>query len=177
MPERTFHVAVENRTATKLDYYVKPVVRQEIGLTPEGTALVRTTVVVDNRAPVGAPPSYQLGPDMFTKAPGDYLALVLLWAPAGSRQAGGVDESRLRLSQYVVDVAAGQRRELTYETVIPDAVRDGRLEIRLVPQPRLEPVALQVRLRAPGWDVAGATAWAGPWDGVKTLIWEVRRRL
>ncbi|MDQ4134387.1 MAG: DUF4012 domain-containing protein, partial [Actinomycetota bacterium] len=174
-PDRTFHVAVENRTATKLDYYVKPSVRQEVELTPRGTAVVRTTVMVDNRAPVGARPSYQLGPDGITKNPGDYLAWVLLWGPAGSTQPGGVGESGLLLSQYVVDVAAGQRRELTFETVIPNAVRDGRFEMRLVPQPRLEPVGLQVRLRAPGWDVKGATAWAGPWDGVQTLAWDVSR--
>ena len=174
-PDRTFHLAVQNRTATKLDYYVKPSVRQEVQLSPQGTAVVRTTVVVDNRAPVGAPPSYQLGPDSVTDEPGDYLAWVLLWSPEGSRQPGGVPESGLLLSQYVVDVAAGQRRELTFDTVIPDAVRDGRLEVRLVPQPRLEPVPLQVRLRAPGWEVDGPTAWAGPWDAVKTMGWDVRR--
>jgi hypothetical protein len=174
-PDRTFHVAVQNRTATKLDYYVKPVIRQEVQLSPQGTAVVRTTVVVDNRAPVGASPSYQLGPDNFTKNPGDYLAWVLLWGPAGSTQPGGVGESGLLLSQYVVDVAAGQRRELTFDTVIPNAVRDGRFEVRLVPQPRLEPMGLQVRLRAPGWNVEAATAWAGPWNGVRTMSWEVSR--
>jgi hypothetical protein len=175
LADRTFHVAVENRTATKLDYYVKPIVRQEVQLRPDGTAAVRTTVVVDNRAPVGAPPSYQLGPDGITKRPGDYLAWVLLWGPAGSRQAGGVDESGLVLSQYVVDVAAGERREVVFDTVIPDAVRDGELRIRMVPQPRLEPVRLQMRLRAPGWRLDGATVLAGPWDATHTFTWRVRR--
>jgi len=86
--DRTFHVAVENRIATKLDYYVKPSVKQDIRLTKEGALVVHTTVVVDNQAPVGqTTPSYQLGPDQFTKKPGDYLAWVLLWGPAQSRGA------------------------------------------------------------------------------------------
>jgi len=174
-PDRTFHVTVQNRTATKLDYYVKPSVRQEVELTPQGTAIVRTTVVIDNRAPVGAQPSYQLGPDAFTKNPGDYLAWLLLWGPRGSMQRGSVSESGLELSQHVVEVAAGGRREITFETVIPQAVRDGRLELRLVPQARLEPVPLEVRLNAPGWKVDGPLVWQGPWDRVRTVGWDLRR--
>ncbi len=175
-PDHTFHLAVENRTATKLDYFVKPSVRQEIELTEAGTAIVRTTVTVDNQAPKDGQPSYQLGPDgVTTKRPGDYLAWLLLWAPMGSMPGGSVSESGLRLSQHVVDVAAGDRRELTFQTVVPRAVRDGRLEFRLVPQPRLEPVPLEVRLVAPGWDVEGPLVWRPIWDRVQTVGWEVRR--
>ena len=173
--DRTFHVAVQNRTATKLDYYVKPTVRQMVELTRQGTAIVRTTVVVDNQAPVGAAPSFQLGPDPFTKKPGDYLAWLLLWGPRGSMQQGSVSESGLEVSQHVVEVAAGDRREITFETVIPQAVRDGRLELRLVPQARMEPVPLEVRLTAPGWKVDGPLVWQGPWDRVQTVGWDLRR--
>ncbi|HWC12396.1 MAG TPA: DUF4012 domain-containing protein, partial [Acidimicrobiales bacterium] len=173
--DRTFHLAVENRTATKLDYYVKPSVRQEIQLTPQGSAVVRTTVTIDNTAPVDAAPSYQLGPDNFTERPGDYLAWGLLWAPAGSSQAGATPESGLMLSQQVAGVSAGQRREMTFDTVIPNAVRDGRLELRLVPQPRLWPVDLEVELDAPGWDVDGAESWKGRWDQVRVFSWRVER--
>ena len=172
--DRTFHVAVENRTATKLDYYVKPSVRQEMQLSPQGTLVVRTTVVVDNQAPVGQSPSYQLGPDgVATTNPGDYLAWLLLWGPAGATQPGAVPESGLVLSQRVVPVAAGQRREATFETVVPDAVRDGRLRLRLVPQARLVPVDLDVRLRAPGWHVSGPRSWRGAWDRTLALEWGV----
>jgi hypothetical protein len=174
--DRTFHLAVENRTATKLDYYVKPSVRQDVQLSPQGTAVVRTTVVVDNQAPTGQAPSYQLGPDGTTTTnPGDYLSWLLLWGPAGSMQAGGVDESGLVVSQRVVPVAAGQRREISFETVIPHAVRDGRLRLRLVPQARLVPVDLEVRLHAPGWHVGGPASWKGRWDRVLGLDWRVSR--
>ena len=175
-PDRTFHVAVENRTGTKLDYYVKPSVRQDVHLTRAGTAVVRTTVTVDNQAPANAAPSYQLGPDPFTEKPGDYLAWVLLWGPAGSTHStGGVAESGLNLAQRVVDVAAAQRREVSFDTVIPDAVRDGEFDLRIVPQPRLEPMAAEVNLTADGWQIEDDATWAGPLDRVRTLTWRVTR--
>jgi len=173
--DRTFHLAVENRTGTKLDYYVKPTVRQEIELATDGTAVVRTTVVIDNQAPAGAPDSYALGPDEFMKAPGEYLAWALLWGPAGSTQDAATEESGLNLSQYVATVGPGAKREVIFTTTIPNAVRDGRLTLRLVPQARLEPMALEVRLKAPGWQVKGAPTWKGPWDKVERLSWSVAR--
>lgn len=175
-PDRTFHLAVQNRTATKLDYFVKPSVRQDIDLTKQGTLIVRTTVTVDNQAPAGqTTPSYQLGPDQFMKKPGDYLAWVLLWGPAGSRQLqGGVGESGLNLSQFVAEIPAGERREVVFQTVIPDAVRDGRVELRLVPQPRLEAMPLEVRFNADGWKTGGAASWQGRWDRVLSFAWDAR---
>lgn len=173
-PDRTFHVAVENRTATKLDYYVYPSVRAEVRVGANGDALVHTFVVVDNRAPVDAEPSYALGPDQFTSRPGEYIAWALLWGPAGSVQAGSVPESALRLSHGVMNVGPGQRLETTFETVVPRAVRDGRLMLRFVPQPRLHPVDLDVRLvEASGWRVLEAASWSGPWDRVRTVSWRL----
>jgi hypothetical protein len=176
-PDRTFHVAVQNRTASKLDYFVKPSVRQDVRLTKQGTAVVRTTVVLDNQAPAGATPSYQFGPAGITEKPGDYLAWVLLWGPEGSRQLqGGVAESGLHLSQFVVAVPAGERREVSFETVVPDAVRDGELRLRLVPQARLEPMPLTVSLRSEGRPVGGdPLEWEGSWDRVRNLAWDVGR--
>jgi len=175
-PDRTFHLAVQNRTASKLDYFVMPSVRQDVQLTELGTAVVRTTVVIENRTPLTAAPSYQFGPPGVTQKPGDYLAWVLLWGPAGSRQIqSAVGESGLSLSQFVVAVPAGERREVTFETVIPEAVRDGKLKLRLVPQPRLEPVPLSVALRTePGRSVGGSpAAWQGAWDRVQNLTWKI----
>ena len=175
-PDRTFHLAVQNRTASKLDYFVKPSVRQDVMLTRQGTAVVRTTVVIDNQAPRSGVASYQLGPAAFTDKPGDYLAWVLLWGPAGSRQVqNGIAESGLNLSQYVVAVPAGDRREVVFETVVPDAVRDGTLRLRLVPQARLEPMPLTVTLSAEGRVVGGAaTQWDGLWDRIRNLTWTIR---
>nr|MDQ6909781.1 hypothetical protein [Actinomycetota bacterium] len=166
---------VENRVGSKLDYFVKPAVRMDVVLDDKGTASVHTTVTVDNQAPVGAAPSYQLGPDMYSDKPGDYLAWVLLWGPQGSVQPTGTPESGLNLAHHVMGVSAGQQREVSFDTVIPRAVRDGRLNLRLVPQARLYPIDLQVRLRAPGWSVSGAKSFRGPWDQVRNLSWGVSK--
>lgn len=175
--DRTFHLAVENRTATKLDYYVKPSVLQEVELTKQGALQVKTTVTVDNQAPTGqVTPSYQLGPDANTKKPGDYLAWVLLWGPSGSQQLqSSVGESGLNLSQFVTGMSAGEQRVVVFQTVIPNAVRNGRVDLRLVPQPRLEAVPLEVRFKADGWKTAGAARWQGVWDHVLALSWGVTR--
>jgi hypothetical protein len=173
--DRTFHVAVENRSGSKVDYYVQTTISQDVTLTPQGSAVVRTTVTVDNQAPVNAAPSYALGPDEFTKKPGDYLAWVLLWAPSGSTMPSATSESGLNLADYVALIGAGEHRDFLFETVVPNAVRNGKLTIRLVPQARLHPPQLAVHLRAPGWQVSGPPSWTGPWDTVRTLQWSVHK--
>ncbi|MGH9277484.1 MAG: DUF4012 domain-containing protein [Acidimicrobiales bacterium] len=176
-PDRTFHVAVQNRTATKLDYYVKTSVRQVIDLARNGDAVVHTTVIVENRAPADAPPSYQLGPDKYTSRPGEYRAAVYLWAPVGSQDPPGpVEESGLLLTQHTLLVNPGQRLEVPFpDAIIRDAVRDGRVGIRLVPQPRLEPADLEVRINAKGWHMDANPVWSGPWNRTVTPTWRVRR--
>lgn len=177
MADRTFHLAVENRTSAKLDYYVEPTVRQDISLAPNGDAHVRTVVALANRAPVGAPPSYQLGgPDKVQSRTGEYIGWFLLWAPAGSRQAESVPESGLTLSHVSGTVQAGEQITAVFETVIPNAVRNGTLNLRLVPQSRLKSMDLDVRIvDAPGWRVGGPTSWQGAWDRTKTFSWRVER--
>jgi len=171
--DRTFHLAVENRTATKLDYYVQPTVRQEVRFGGRNDVFVRTTVAIDNSSPPG-PPSYQLGPDQFMAGPGDYSAWVLLWGPDGAQQPGSTKESGLALSQAIQPVGPGGHVEVVFDTLIPNAVRDGRLTLRLVPQSRLRPVDLSVTLDPTGRTVSGPTSWRGPWDRTRTLTWQVR---
>ncbi|MDQ3979878.1 MAG: DUF4012 domain-containing protein [Actinomycetota bacterium] len=176
LPDRTFHVAIQNRTATKLDYYINSRVEQNVELTESGDARVLTTVVVENSLPPGSPPSFAIGPDSQMSQPGEYAAWLILWSPAGAQQPGAVEESGLQLSHHVVIVNPGERKELTFrETVIPNAVRDGEFTLRLVPQPRLAPIPLEVNLRADGWEVEGSPSWAGPWDSIKNLTWKVSR--
>jgi hypothetical protein len=172
--DRTFHVAVENRTATKLDYYVRPSVRQRITVGANGSAFVRTTVIVHNRAPAG-PPSEQIGPDEYTDRAGLYKAWVLLWGPAGSEQPGGVAESGLNLSQYVLPVGPGDNQQVQFDTVIPKAVRGGRLNLRFVPQPRLDSADLTVTLDAPAWSIDGQRTRRVEWDRIVQLSWGIAR--
>jgi hypothetical protein len=173
--DRTFHLAVQNRTATKLDYYVRPQVRMNVYISDLGTAVIRTTVVVKNTTPSGSRPSYMLGPTPATDSPGDYIGWVLLWGPHGATQLNGTPESGLQVTQSFVTARAGEQPEYTFETVITQAIRNGRFDLRLVPQPRIEPMNLEVRVNAPGWVSRNAATWTGSLDRTRTLRWPLHR--
>lgn len=155
---RAFHVAVEDGSANKLDYYVRVSVSEQVLVMPDGSADVTTSVTSRNTAPAGQAPSYQLGPDnVNTSVPGQYIGLVFLWGPHGSTQYGSVGESGLRLSQTVENLLPQQSATQQFLTVIPHAVQQGRLTLAFIPQPRLTPDPLTVSVQAPGWNVGGST--------------------
>ena len=175
-PERTIHVSVQNATASKLDYVVKPRVNLEVSLTPDGAAQVDAEVVVANTAPPDLAPSYRFGPDGVTQdRPGQYVTRVYFWGPRGGVQDDSVEESGLRLNQGPTTVNPGEERSVRFRTTIPAAVRGGRLGLRLVPQPRLEPMPLRVKLTAPGWEVDGPSVLEPAWDRTITVSWPVSR--
>ncbi|MGH9073786.1 MAG: DUF4012 domain-containing protein, partial [Acidimicrobiales bacterium] len=175
LADRTFHLAVENATATKLDWFVRPSVSMHVHLEADGTAVVATTVTVRNGAPTDAQPSYQFGPQEYQSRAGQYLARVYFWGPAASRQANGTPESGLELSEGNVLVNPGDTTTVSFTTTVPHAVRDGELQLRLVPQPRAFPVGLSVSVDAPGWRVTGPTTADPTWDHTIVLSWAVRR--
>jgi hypothetical protein len=151
-PTRTFHVAVENGTATKLDYYVHVSVSMNVLVTAGNNAVVNTTVTISNRAPRGQRPSYQLGPDgVSSTVPGQYIGHVYLWSPRGSQVEGAIPESGLMLLEHDVSVLPQEQATVQYQTVIPHAVRSGQLQLEFMPQPRLFPERLTVGLSAPSW--------------------------
>jgi hypothetical protein len=146
-PTRTFHVAVENATATKLDYYVGVSISDTVYMSANGNATVDTSVRLINWAPAGRPASYQLGPDEINShQPGEYVGRVLLWGPRGAAQAGSVPESGLVLSELDLRVLPGQSATAQFETTIPNALRGGKLSLDFVPQPRLTPESLNVQV-------------------------------
>ena len=140
-PTRTFHVAVENGGASKMDYYIKVSVSEQVTLTSSGDAEVQTSITTTNSAPAGQAPSYQLGPDYVnTTVPGEYNGRIFLWAPRGAIQYGSVPESGLSLLQSSEDVLPQQAQTVEFFTIIPNAVQNGQLHLVFVPQPRLVPV-------------------------------------
>lgn len=174
--DRTFTMAVENATATKLDYYVKDSDVIDVTIDAKGNAVVDSRVIVKNTAPVGQAASYQLGPDHINSfSPGNYVTRIYWWGPAGSTQVASVAESGLRLNQGPLAVAAGQQGEVDFQTIVPGALRRGAFHLRLVPQPRLYPTDLVVHLHAPGWSVTGPANVAMPWASTLDLHWGVRR--
>ena len=148
-PSRTFHIALENATATKLDYFVQVSVADTIYLTSDGTAYVDTAVRVSNGAPSG-PASYQLGPDgINSRVPGQYVGRVLVWGPRGSSQHGSVPESGLRVTEEDLGVLPGQAATAQFTTSIRGAVQGGNLRLVFVPQPRLSPESVSVQVVEP----------------------------
>ncbi len=153
-PARTFHLAVENSTATKLDYYVRSNMKLGVHVLADGDALVNTAITVTNTTPAGIGPTFQTGPDGINSfVPGQYVGRVILWTPRGSSTPQSVPESGLELSQIQTSVLPQQSRTVAFATVIPHAVVHGQLMLRFVPQPRLIASGLQVRVTAPGWQV------------------------
>ncbi|MGP0032252.1 MAG: DUF4012 domain-containing protein [Acidimicrobiales bacterium] len=167
-PTRAFHVAVENAGSNKLDYYVGVSVHQDVRVDNAGWATVDTAVTVDNQAPAGQPPSYQLGPDDKTSfISGQYVANVYLWGPRHSTQIGSVAESGLQVSQTSISLLAQHRTTVHFTTTIPDAVTDGHLSLTYVPQPRLQPITFTASVSAPNWSLQGPRTRA--WSLTKTM--------
>jgi hypothetical protein len=103
---------------------------------------------VRNTAPTGAAPSYALGPNTnATTTPGEYVGRVYFWGPDDGDQFDSVPESGLRLSQSAVRVAPGASATTRFSTVLPPRSRSD-LTLRVVPQPRAEPVPVRARLRS-----------------------------
>ncbi len=172
-PARTFHVAVENATATKLDYFVGVGISDTVNISPNGSATIDTSVKLTNRAPAGQPPSYQLGPDgINSHVSGEYVGRVFLWAPRGSIQAKSVSESGLLLAPEIdVPVLPGQSATVHFETTIPHAIRDDKLQLVFQPQPRLSPESLKVHIIAGGTQASVSASLTK----TTTLSWDFKR--
>jgi hypothetical protein len=174
IPARTFHLAVENTTATKLDYYVQTGVNVQVHVTKDGDALINTAITVDNTTPANSPPSYQTGPDgINSKVSGQYVGAVYLWSPRGSTAAGSVPESGLEVSQTQASVLPQQMQTVSFATVIRHAVVNGQLKLRYVPQPRLTPASFHIQISAPGLHVTGSRSQSIPLASTTEFTWGV----
>ncbi len=174
---RTFHVAVENATATKMDYYISESVTYNIDLVAGNNAVVNTVVTVTDNAPVNAQPSYQLGPDNINSfTPGEYVGRAEFWGPAGSEQLSSVSESGLRLNEMPFKVFPGKSITLDMQSVIPIAVQNNIFKIRLVPQSRLYPVILNINMQATGLHIISEpTVKNVSWDKTETYVYKFSR--
>jgi hypothetical protein len=171
-PDRTIHLAVENNTADKLDYFLRVGVAMKVTVDNTGNAIINTTIRVANGALPNQPPSYQYGPDgvnAFT--PGQYVARVFYWGPVGAQVPGSVNESGLQVVENHFSLMPTQHGQVTFTTIIPHAVRHGRLQLRLIPQARLVPDKFSLSLEAPSWKVSGRTHISTRWGKTLTLSW------
>jgi uncharacterized protein DUF4012 len=175
-PDRTFHLAVENSTADKLDYFIGVSVGMKVNVDSSGNALVNTTISVANFAQPNQPPSYQYGPDGVNSfTPGQYVARIFFWGPRGAQVPSSTPESGLELTQSHFSLLPLQHNNVSFTTVIHHAVVDGHLQLHLIPQARLIPDLLKVDLRAPGWHVSGKSHLKTKWGSTLNLSWGLSR--
>ena len=64
---------------------------------------------------------------------------------------------------------------MQFQTVLPKAVKDGVVQLRFVPQPRLQPADVTLKLDAPGWTVGSPASVQFTWDRVRVVSWTVAR--
>ncbi len=143
--DQTIHVAVENVSANKLDYYLQPSLDTLVGIDNRGTATLRLRVQLKNTAPAATQPAYDLGPDNInTHRPGEYAAKVVVWAPPGAFGPDAVDESGLDAVSKYVNVEPGRTATVEFVATLRNAVRDHQLRLRFVPQARLADMLLSL---------------------------------
>lgn len=175
-PTRTFHLALENGSANKLDYYVDVKVSENVVITRTGDADVTTTVTGTNHTPTGVPPGYQYGPDgVNSHVPGQYVGLAYLWGPRGATQAGSVSESGLTLSHQTLELLPQQRGSVQFLTVIHHAVRNGQVHLVFVPQPRLQPEQLTIHMGSEGWNMTGPPVVHATLSKTMSWTWDASR--
>lgn len=150
LANRTFHVAVENATATKMDYYISVAATYNVVVTSSGSAVITCKLTVTDNAPLNASPSYILGPDYINSfSPGEYVGRAEFYGPAGSEQLSSITESGLQLNEIPFKIYPQQSIVLTQQTVLPYGVKNHQLTLRFVPQPRFNPIQLNVNILSP----------------------------
>jgi hypothetical protein len=158
-PTRTFHLAVENATASKLDYFLTTSISQRVIVSNSGTATVITSVAVVNHARAHHAPSEQYGPDgRYAHVPGEYAGIAYLWSPEGSIESGAVSESGLELTARNVDLLPGQETTLIYATIIPKALVGHVLRIHWIPQPAVHVQQLSLTVSGIGTEARAASS-------------------
>jgi hypothetical protein len=173
---RTIHLAVENSTADKLDYFIRVHVDLHITVDANGNALINSTVTVDNDAERNPPAGLQYGPDGINSfTPGQYVARIFFWGPKGAYVPGSTPESGLELTQTHFSLLPQQHSTASFTSVISHAIVKGHLDLHLIPQPRLTPDQLSVQLTAPAWAVSGRTRISTSWARVENFNWGFSR--
>jgi hypothetical protein len=149
-------------TVSKVDYYLDERVDTDVQLSREGSAVVTTTVHLNNRAPDG-PPSLLLGGLRGDQAGLNRMLFNVLAPPSStfeSFEVNGVDvpiltfmDNTSPVAWNVIEVGPGDTAEASVTYRVPDAIDviDGipRLRLNLVPQPRTTPDQYSVVVRAP----------------------------
>jgi hypothetical protein len=160
-----FGVSVSNADGTKVDYYVHREDRYEVRLAPDGSAAVDSTTSFANDAPVGAEPSYVLGPYPGTGlGVGDSRSFVATYCAPGCHledarldgETAGVEphsDRGLPVFTTYVRTDAGSSSALELSLSQPDAWTGdelgGTYRVVLRGQPTISPTTTTLVVRVP----------------------------
>lgn len=144
-PEGTFHLALENATASKMDYFITTEVRQSFRRLDPNRMQVQTNVIVTNHAPINIAPSYLAGSLRLNGVrAGEYIGALYLWLPSTTYDPPLPHESGLPVVGGNIDVRPGAQQTWSFTSSFTTTRRGGPLTIRWVPSPRFHPVLLTV---------------------------------
>ena len=167
----TVHLAIEAGVAAKLDWFMHSQVTYDVRLDHVGNAFITTTILLHNSAPIGAKPSYALGPDNTNShRVGEYIGRVYLWLPISSQAPGAIEEEGLTLQRAIQTVEPQQTQEIQFVTIMSNAVRNGLFALNFVPQSLIHATNVTVNFKsANSYDGPVQTTWLG--DHIVSLRW------
>jgi hypothetical protein len=162
-------VVINNAAANKVDYYLGEEVRYVVAVGPEGTATATATVLLENDAPAGRPPSYPLGPSDAAResgldlVPGENRSWAAVYCPSRCRLASIRGSGDVLLEEHReqgLTVFAGfvqiepqssteLRLVLDLEGVWDGDRTGGVYRLRLQGQPMARPALISLEVRAP----------------------------
>lgn len=152
-----------NYAANKVDYFLDRSIKTEIKLSPNGDALIDTTVRLENQAAKG-PPSLLLGlPARASRLGINHMTLHFL-APRGARFTSyGTEGATSPVLEYedggfpvawdVVELPAGAATEVTISYTVPGAAEigeaTGTFRFTMLPQPVATPDRYELKVVPP----------------------------
>ena len=170
-------IAQNSLSSSRVDFFLRRDVDTRIELADDGSARVRTTITIENRAPEG-PPSLVLGSG--SRAGRASLSLQML-VPEGadhiflSDRAGDTDKRVGALPLATTDVAIppGAERKVILNYELPPPQVESTFEFVLLPAPLAFPDRASLHVFAPdGFCINSCEADPSParWDRTTTLI-------
>jgi hypothetical protein len=157
-------VAVNNASASKIDYYAERSIRYEARLLPDGAVEGRLDVTLRNTAPAKGLPAYVIGPpEGSTGTPGDNVMIVSTYCAVGCRLHGFQRDGSDALVSLEEELdhpvtMTGERvrshgtTTLSYRWTVPHGWDPTRGTYRLMfrGQPTIRPTEVELHIRAPG---------------------------
>jgi hypothetical protein len=90
-----------------------------------------------------------------------------------AKGGSSIVESGLKVTPTAANVLPQQRVSVMFQTIIPNAVRNGKLTLSYVPQPRLTPETVSASVQLDGWSLQGPAHLHATLAKTTQLTWDV----